>query len=491
MLTLLAAQATKSVPATSPDDAIAALASNATGETYIIAEFVLKIVNWILGLFGLQHDTALETWIYGGVVFGISLVVGYVAKWIILGIVRAVGHHWKGDIYQQLTGQHFFTKLSRMIPALFFLLMIQFTLVVTKTHIATLLTKITWLYVIYVTGIALSALVGAIWAHINSQRNTKHLPLTGLAQLVRGIIWIIGAIIAIAIMVDKSPASLLAGLGAFAAVLMLIFKDSILGLVAGVQLSEDDSLHVGDWIKVSGTDANGIVTDVNLTSVKVQNWDLTTTSLPPYSLISGSFTNYRSMSITNTRRICRSYMIDADSVKATTPALLDKVRKVPYMDEFITRKLAQKAAGKIEDVNNSEGLPDGTIDTNLGLFRAYMKYYLLNNPNIDRSSTMFVSTLAQTATGIPFQIYCFTATSQWLPYEAIQDSVFEHLAVMLQYFDLYTFENPSGRDTIVEGYLPNHAPETIVGIPVPFTQAPEDSKPAATAASPENADRQQ
>ncbi|MDE7407621.1 MAG: mechanosensitive ion channel family protein, partial [Muribaculaceae bacterium] len=268
--------------------------------------------------------------------------------------------------------------------------------------------------------------------------------------------------------------------------LMLIFKDSILGVVAGVQLSENDSLHVGDWIKVNGTDANGTVTEVNLTSVKVQNWDLTTTSLPPYSLISGSFTNYRSMSVTNTRRICRSYMIDADSVKAATPELLERVRKVPYMDHFITRKLAQKAAGKIEDVNNSEGLPDGTIDTNLGLFRAYMKYYLLNNANIDRSSTMFVSTLAQTSTGIPLQIYCFTATSDWLPYEAIQDTVFEHLAVMLQYFDLYTYEEESGRDTIVEGYIANHAPDTVVGIPTPFVKTPDNApveQPAPASAS--------
>ncbi|MDE7407619.1 MAG: hypothetical protein K2M76_04290, partial [Muribaculaceae bacterium] len=199
MLALLASYAATAANPQSPDAALTTvLASNATGETYIIAEFVLRIVDWILSLFGLQHNTALETWIYAGVVFCISLVVGYVARWIILGIVRVIGRRWKGDIYRQLTGQHFFTKLSQVIPALFFLLMIQFTLVVTRTHIASLLTKVTLLYVIYVTGIALSALVGAIWAHIDSSRNTKHLPLTGLAQLVRGIIWIVALIIAIA-----------------------------------------------------------------------------------------------------------------------------------------------------------------------------------------------------------------------------------------------------------------------------------------------------
>ena len=173
---------------------------------------------------------------------------------------------------------------------------------------------------------ALSALIGGVWEHLDARENKRKLPLKGLAQLAKGIVWIVAAIVVIAILVDKSPAALLAGLGAFATVLMLIFKDSILGLVAGVQLSENDSLHVGDWIKVDGTDANGTVLEVTLTSVKVLNWDKTTTTLPPYSLVSGSFTNYRSMQESNTRRICRSYMIDADSVLPATPQMLDNIR---------------------------------------------------------------------------------------------------------------------------------------------------------------------
>ena len=294
----------------------------------------------------------------------------------------------------------------------------------------------------------------AIWKHVDRIENKRHLPLKGLAQLAKGIIWIVAVIVTIAILVDKSPAALLAGLGVFASVLMLVFKDTILGLVAGVQLAENDSLHVGDWIAVKGTDANGTVEEVNLTFVKVLNWDKSTTTLPPYSLISGSFTNYRSMQESNTRRICRSYMIDADSVLPCTPAMLDNISKtVPYMADYIAAKLRQKAEGKVADVDNPEGLVDGTIDTNLGLFRAYMKMWLDANPHVSHDSDCFVSTLAQTSVGIPFQVYCFTSTSKWFPYEAIQDGVFEHLASMLRFFQLYTFENPSGRDTIVDGYL--------------------------------------
>lgn len=308
------------------------------------------------------------------------------------------------------------------------------------------------------------------------------MPLKGLAQLAKGILWIVAAIIVVCVIVDKSPARLLAGLGAFAAVLMLVFKDSILGLVAGVQLSENDSLHVGDWISVKGTEANGTVMEVSLTAVKVQNWDKTTTTVPPYNLISSGFTNYRTMQQSMTRRICRSYMIDADSILPATPAMLENIKKVPFMEEYINKKLEQKAAGKVADVNNPDGLVDGTIATNLGLFRAYMKMWLDANPHVAHDSDCFVTTLAQTSAGIPFQIYCFTATSKWFPYEAIQATIFEQVAAMLRFFQLYAFENPSGRDTVIDGYLsPGGDIDKVYGIPYPFFQNPDaPDSPAST-----------
>lgn len=452
-----------------------------TGASYALAGFIMKIVDWILGVFGLEHNTTLVTFLYAAVVFGVAIVVGWVTQSIVLGCSRVIAKRWNGDIYRALTSVRFFHKVCRVIPALVFLILIQFTL---SNHdaLSGSLTKLTLVYVVYVTCIALTALIVAVWQHIDDRENKRKLPLKGLAQLVKGIVWIVAAIIVVAILVDRSPGALLAGLGAFATVLMLIFKDSILGLVAGVQLSENDSLHVGDWIKVNGTDANGTVQEVTLTTVKILNWDKTTTSLPPYSLISGSFTNYRSMQDSNTRRICRSYMIDADSVLPATPAMLDNIRKVPFMDEYITRKLAQKAAGKVADVDNPEGLVDGTIDTNLGLFRAYLKMWLDANPHISHDDVCFVSTLPQTPTGIPLQIYCFTSTSKWLPYEAIQDTVFENVAAMLRFFQLYTFENPTGRDTIVEGMIGGGDKiDTIFGIPYPIFQAPDAPDSPASA----------
>ncbi len=456
-----------------------------SGASAAIAHFIMSIVDWLLGAFGLENNTTIVTFLYATVVLGVAIVAGWIVQWIVLTIVDLITRKWTTDLYNALRANKFFHKICRIIPPLVFLILIEFTLS-NHNSLSSTLTRLTLIYIVFVICVALSALVNSIWAHINVHANKRHLPLNGLAQLVKGIIWIIAVIVIVAIIVDKSPASLLAGLGAFAAVLMLVFKDSILGVVAGVQLSENDSLHVGDWIAVEGTNANGTVEEVSLTAVKVQNWDKTTTTLPPYSLITSGFTNYRSMQQSNTRRICRSYMIDADSVRAATPELLESLRKLPMMDEFITKKLAQKAAGKVADVNNPEGLVNGTIDTNLGLFRAYMKMYLDANPHVAHDSDCFVSTLAQTPTGIPFQIYCFTATSAWFPYEAIQDTIFEHVAAMLRYFGLYTFEYASGRDSIIEGYLsPGKNPNDVFGMPYPFLKdtPATPATPGATPAS--------
>ncbi len=477
-----------SVPLVSDPVNLSRFVSETAGFSYVIARFIMDIVDWILGIFGLEHNDTLVTILYSAVVLGVAVVIGYAVQWIVLWIVKAIARRWNSDTYYALTRQRFFHKICRIIPPLAFLTLIQFTL---SNHNAllSLFTRITAIYIVVVVTISLSALVMTVWERVNARANKRKLPLSGLAQLAKGILWIIAVIIIVAIIVDKSPGRLLTGLGAFSAVIMLIFKNNILSLVAGVQLSENDSLHVGDWIQVDGTNANGTVQDVSLVAVKVLNWDKTTTTLPPYNLISSGFTNYRTMQESNTRRICRSYMIDADSVLPATPQMLDQIKQnVPLMRDFIDRKLAQRAAGNVADVDNPDGLVNGTIDTNLGLFRAYMKMWLDANPHISHDSDCFVSTLPQTPNGIPFQVYCFTATSKWFPYEAIQDSVFEHLAAMLRYFHLYTFENASGRDAIIEGYLGSKpAIDTIYGIPYPFFQSPGSPvtpAPAPAAATP-------
>lgn len=439
--------------------------------TFAVAQWLMDLVHWFLGLFHADDHSTLFTFVYAVVVFGVAYGVGYILKWIILGIVKLIGPRLKGKGYVDLTDKHFFTKIARVVPAIVFLILIQFTLN-SKVTLASWLTRLTWIYFSFVLSDAICLLADVMWNRIDARENKRKLPLKGLVQLVKGVVWILFAIISGAIILDKSPGSLIAGLGAFAAVLMLVFRDSILGVVAGVQLSENDSLHEGDWISVQGTNANGVVTEVSLTAVKVLNWDKTTTTLPPYSLVSQGFTNYQSMSNSNTRRIQRSYMIDADSVVECDDAMLDQFAKLPLMGDWIAKKIEQKKAGKEVDAGNPDGLANGSIDTNLGCFRAYLKMWLEQNVHIskaDSSDTLFVRTLPQTSNGIPLEIYCFTSTSDWVTYEAIQSKVFEHIAVMLYKFNLYTFESASGRDTIIDGYVCAGKPTApLFGMPYPF-----------------------
>lgn len=462
----------------------------AEDETYEIAKLLMGAVTWIFDHVGLAHHATLELFVYAVLVFLISWGVGIVAQYVILFVVEQIGKKWKGDIYDELTKAHFFHKASRIIPAIFFLIMIQFTMQ-QHSSLSSWLSRLTWIYLTFIVARCLTILVKVIWNHVDERENKRRLPLKGLIQLICGIIWILFGIGAVSIIVDRSPATLLAGIGVFASVLMLIFKDSILGLVAGVQLSENDSVHVGDWIAVDGTNANGTVQEVTLTEVKIQNWDKTVSSVPPYNLISGTFTTYRPMQESHTRRIARTYLIDSESVVEPSEDLLDRLSQIPLLTDWIAKKKQQKAAGKEYCVNNPEGLADGTIDTNLGIFRAYMKMWLLSNPNISPVDDLFVNTLQQTANGIPFQVYCFTSTSAWIAYEGIQSAVFEHIAVMLTKFELYVFENASTRATVLEGVLGRELPpdEKVFGLPYPMivkddvpttSEVEVESEPAST-----------
>ncbi len=456
-----------------------ALSPHGEQDYYAIARALMDADKLLLGLIGQENNVTLFNTVYTILVVALAFVVGWIVQWIIVGLFRRLGDRLHNDMYMDLRNARFFSKTARIIPPLIFLILIQFTL----THKATLaswLERFAWIYIAYIISNSLCILAEALWHNIDQRANKRKLPLRGLVQLVKGVVWIICAIVVLAILFNKSPGALLTGLGAFAAVLMLIFKDSILGVVAGVQLSENDSLHVGDWIKVPGTDANGTVTEVSLVQVKVLNWDKTTTTIPPYHLVSGSFTNYRSMQQSNTRRIQRSYMIDADSVLPTDDNMLAEFSKIPLLKDWIDKKMEQRAAGKVCDVNNPDGLVDGSLETNLGVFRAYMKLWLDANDQIAQGGICFcfVTTLPQTPNGIPLQVYCFTNTSAWLQYEAIMAGVFEHMAAMLYKFRLYTNETASGRDTVMDGWLsPGKNPDVLFGLPFPFfnkTGSPEN-----------------
>ena len=235
----------------------------------------------------------------------------------------------------------------------------------------------------------------------------------------------IGAIIVISIFFDKDPSNLLAGLGASAAILMLVFKDSILGLVAGIQLSANDMLRPGDWITGPKYGADGDVIEVTLTTVKVRNWDKTITTVPPYALVNDSFQNWRGMFDIGGRRVKRSINIDMHTVRFCTAQEMEKFRNEPWMEGF-------QATGKEE--------------VNLYIFRHYVEYYLRNHPKVSQEMTLLVRQLQPTAQGMPIELYFFSADTAWANYEFLQAEVFDHLLAMLHTFDLKIFQSPTGLD---------------------------------------------
>ena len=265
-------------------------------------------------------------------------------------------------------------------------------------------------------------------------------------QVIKIILVFVIGITVISFVVDKDPSKLLAGLGAMTAVLMLIFKDAILGLVAGIQLSANNMVHLGDWIEMPKYGADGDVIDISLTTVKVQNWDKTISMVPAYALVSDTFKNWRGMSESGGRRIKRSVNIDMSTIRFCDEAMLDKFRKFQYITEYIDSKKRELSEfNTAAQVDDSE-LVNGRRMTNIGTLRAYIIAYLKNNPKIHKDMTFLVRQLQPTTEGLPLEIYVFSNDTAWVNYEGIQADIFDHILAVVPEFGLRVFQNPTGSD---------------------------------------------
>ncbi|MBQ5751435.1 MAG: mechanosensitive ion channel [Bacteroidaceae bacterium] len=323
------------------------------------------------------------------------------------------------------------------------------------------------LYYIIGMTMAANALLSALGDSAFNNSRYHDRPVKGFIQIGKIVVYLIAVIVIISLLTNKSPLYLIGGLGAFAAVLMLIAKDSIMGFVGGFLLLENDMVRLGDWVEVPGTEINGTVFDISLTIVKVRNWDNTIATIPPYSLINQSFINWRGMSDSGGRRIARGYTIKLDNIKPCNEAMLQRVRRLDNeLDSYITKKLEQQARGEVRNTANPEGLPNGTIETNAGLFRAYAEIYLRKHPMVHKEMIVMVRTLEPNGNGLPMQFYCFTSTTEWRDYESIQSEIMEHFASVMPLFEIYAFQSAGARDTIISGLLEGQYPiEHIKGIP--------------------------
>jgi miniconductance mechanosensitive channel len=271
-------------------------------------------------------------------------------------------------------------------------------------------------------------------------------PIKGYIQVAKIVLFMAAAILVIAVLMEESPLLLLSGLGAMAAVLMLVFRDTILSLVASVQLTSNDMLRVGDWIEMPALNADGDVIDIALHTVKVQNWDKTITTIPTHRLISDSYKNYRGMQESGGRRIMRSIPIDQNSVRFLQPEEVRDLRRFALIDEYLDRKHAELESWNASLVDSGRDPVNARRVTNIGTFRAYVAAYLRANERLAKGMTMIVRQLDPTPQGLPLQIYCFTNTTAWAEYEDIQSDIFDHLLAVLPLFKLRLFQQPSGLD---------------------------------------------
>ena len=313
--------------------------------SHSLALWIMRMIRRMLDFFGLTHNDTIEEIIYTAIVLGVALLIGMIVRTVIVFAARKMVKLRHSQASKLLLSQRVLKKCSHIIPPLVFLALIPFAFSSDGKTLGWIL-RIVGVYTLVTFAIAICAVLEYAWIRFDERENTENHPLKGILNVCRGLVWIIIVILSVSVLIDKSPLSLLAGLGAFAAALMLIFKDSILGFVAGIQLSQNDMLRVGDWITVPSTNANGIVMDVTLTVVKVQNFDNTMVMLPPYTLVSTSFQNWRNMFEVGFRMIDHNIFIDRSSVVLTTQEQIASLRaKFPLLDEFIAhQEAARKAA---------------------------------------------------------------------------------------------------------------------------------------------------
>lgn len=334
--------------------------------------------------------------------------------------------------------------ISHLVPPV--LIYIFIPIAIADGAVLDFLLRMCLIYIIAVFLRFISVFMAAIY-HVYSERDKfRDRPLKGLLQTAQIIAFFIGGICIISILINRSPVVLLTGLGASAAILILVFKDSIMGFVSGIQLSANNMLMVGDWIAMPKYGADGTVIEVTLTTVKVRNWDNTITTLPPYALVSDSFQNWRGMRESGGRRVKRSINIDMNSVRFCTPEMLNKYRKIGLLKAYIDEKeQVVKTYNKEHNIDNSI-LVNGRRQTNLGVFRAYLTNYLRSLPDINQDLMCMVRQLQPTEQGIPLELYFFSAIKDWVPYEGIQADVFDHVLAIIPEFDLRVFQNPTGAD---------------------------------------------
>lgn len=403
------------------------------------------------------------------------LFAAWLANWVVKRIlVRGLYKVLRNSRDAKLQDFGIIRRLSNIVPALVLSIGVNAIPGLPEAAV-TVVRNVCGGFIVLTIALALGALLDIVNMMYRRRADAHLRPIKGYLQVVKIVIYAVATILIIATLIDRSPLILLSGLGAMAAVLLLIFQDTILSLVASVQISSNDIIRVGDWIEMPQLNADGDVIDIALHTVKVQNWDKTITNIPTKRFISDSFKNWRGMQESGGRRIKRSLFLDQQSVHFLSGDECARLHRFNLLDEYLTEKRREIDAwnAKLEE-RGKEPVNTRRI-TNIGSFRAYVEHYLRSHGGIHQGMTLMVRQLSPTADGLPLEIYCFTNTVAWTGYEAIQSDIFDHLLAILPEFGLRVFQHPSGadmrdwREGLQPGALPMRQPD------VPPTGAPSQS----------------
>ena len=381
----------------------------------------------------------------------ISFIAFYVSRRIVRTLVVRFIERTHTTLDNILIEKNLFNRLTLLVPALvvqFFIPMVFLE----YPHIEAFVERVLNLYFIVVVVLVLDVLITIFHSFYQTLKVAKEIPLTGLFQVIKIVLYFVGIIFVVSVVFNRAPVFLFSGLGAMTAVLMLIFKDPILGFVAGIQLITNRMLKQGDWIEMPKYGADGDVIDITLTTVKVRNWDKTITTIPTYALISDSFKNWRGMQDSGGRRIKRAIHIDMNSIRFCTPEMLERYAKIRYISDYMKQKNEELDKYNANLGAMAENPANARRLTNIGTFRAYVVAYLKNHPMINMDMTFLVRQLPPSGNGLPLEIYVFCRDKAWANYEAIQSDIFDHLLAILPEFDLRVFQFPTGGD-LWKGYV--------------------------------------
>lgn len=377
----------------------------------------------------------------------LSWLANLIAKAVILQVVTIVVRKTTSTWDDIFLEQKVFTRLSHFAPALVIWYMSAWAL---KEYPVWLIFvhKLTYVYMVLAGTIVVTSFIEAWHQIYNTLPISQHRHIKGYVQLVKIFVILIAVLVVVSVVFKKDISSLVAGLGAMAAVLILVFKDTLLGLVASIQLSANQMLKVGDWITIPPRDVDGVVSDITLNTVKVQNFDKTIITIPTYSLVNESFQNWRGMEEAGTRQIKRAFFIDMKSIRFLDDELRLKLMKIPALKEYI--ESTERESGKRgNDLRNPDLSFFGTSQlTNLGLFRFYGEAWLKAHPYLDATQSIILRHRTPEGNGLPLQVYLFTRNNTFTPYENIQSEIFEHLLAIMNEFGLKVYQQPTGDDLL-------------------------------------------